>query len=78
LVRFAGKVQTQCVTSQTSYLSANDPRLHFGLGSATTADLEIVWPTGISEKFPKQQSNQLITIREGVGIVKNRQTLATL
>jgi hypothetical protein len=30
----------QAVLSQSSYYSANDPRLHFGLGSYTSVDLE--------------------------------------
>jgi hypothetical protein len=72
LVRYGGKVQAQCVTSQTSYLSANDPRLHFGLGNVTTADIEVHWPTGASETFTAQKADQLITIREGQGIVKGR------
>src|ERR1019366_9839963 len=65
LARYGGKVQAQCVTSQSSYLSANDPRLHFGLGAATTADVEVIWPTGKSESFPKLAADQLVTIREG-------------
>jgi len=32
----------------SSYLSVNDARLHFGLGAATVADLEIRWPMGRS------------------------------
>jgi enediyne biosynthesis protein E4 len=72
LVRYSGKVQAQSVTSQTSYLSANDPRLHFGLGAAATADVEIHWPTGSTESYPHLPADQLVTIREGQGIVKGR------
>jgi len=72
LVRYGGKVQAQCVTSQSSYLSANDPRLHFGLGAATTAEIEIYWPTGASETHSGIRANQLVTVREGEGIVKGR------
>ncbi len=72
LVRYGGKVQAQCVTSQSSYLSANDPRLHFGLGTASIADVEIHWPTGKNETFSGLKSGQLVTIREGEGIVKGR------
>ena len=45
----AGKVQAQEVVSQSSFYSSNDPRLHFGLGSAMSADLEIRWPNGNKE-----------------------------
>ncbi|MGC2604079.1 MAG: CRTAC1 family protein, partial [Silvibacterium sp.] len=44
LVRYGGKIQAQTVMSQTSYLSANDPRLHFGLGAEKTAEIEVHWP----------------------------------
>ncbi len=72
LVRYGGKVQAQCVVSQSSFISASDPRLHFGLGATTTADIEVHWPTGKMESYPHQTANQLVTIREGEGIVKGR------
>jgi hypothetical protein len=72
LARYGGKVQAQEVLSQSSYLSANDPRLHFGLGAATTVDIEIHWPLGLVEKYPALAAGQLVTIREGSGIVKGR------
>jgi hypothetical protein len=72
LVRYGGKVQAQTVTSQTSYLSANDPRLHFGLGAVSTADVEIHWPNGKTEAYPHLAAGQLFTIREGEGIIKGR------
>ena len=72
LARYGGKVQAQEVLSQSGYLSASDPRLHFGLGAATTADIEIHWPLGLVEKYPALTANQLVTIREGVGVVNGR------
>lgn len=72
LVQYGDKVQAQCVTSQASFLSSNDPRLHFGLGAATSADIQVYWPTGLSEKFPNVRADQLVTIKEGQGIVKGR------
>jgi hypothetical protein len=72
LVRYGGKVQAQCVVSQASFLSSNDPRLHFGLGSVSTADVEVYWPTGKMESYPHLAANQLVTIREGQGVVKGR------
>ncbi|MGH9511732.1 MAG: CRTAC1 family protein [Terriglobales bacterium] len=72
LVRYGGKVQAQSVTSQSSYISSNDPRLHFGLGNATTADIEIHWPTGKTETYRHLNAGQLVTIREGEGVVKGR------
>jgi hypothetical protein len=73
LVHYGGKVQAQCVTSQSSFLSSNDPRLHFGLGPATMVDIEVYWTSGaFPEKFQKIAADQLVTIREGEGIVRGR------
>jgi len=71
LVHYGGKVQAQCLTSQSSFLSSNDPRLHFGLGKTATVDIEVYWPTGASESFKNVAADQLVTIREGHGIVKS-------
>lgn len=72
LARYGGKVQAQGVLSQASYVSANDPRLHFGLGAGTSADLEVRWPSGIVERYPGVEANRLVTILEGHGIVPSR------
>ena len=45
-------------------------RLHFGLGEATAADLEVLWPSGFKESFPKVPADRVVTIREGDGIIK--------
>ncbi len=72
LVHYGGKVQAQSVTSQSSFLSANDPRLHFGLGTALKATVEIHWPTGAFETHADLAADQLVTIREGQGVVMGR------
>ena len=69
-VHYGGKVQAQEVQSQASFYSVNDFRLHFGLGTAEVADVEIRWPNGTKESLAKVAANQLITVREGSGIVK--------
>ena len=58
--------QTRFATSAGSYLSSNDKRLHFGLGSADSADIEIKWPSGISQVLRNVKVNQFITIEEPV------------
>jgi enediyne biosynthesis protein E4 len=60
------------VHSGTSVMSQNDLRLHFGLGSETHVDLiEVKWPTTQKvERFTKVAANQILTIREGEGILK--------
>ena len=72
LVRYGGKVQAQAVLSQSSFYSCNDSRLHFGLGSYRTVDIEIFWPNGLHEKHPGIEAGKLVTFREGVGIVPNK------
>jgi hypothetical protein len=71
-VRYGDKVQLRQLLSQSSYLSANDPRLHFGLGPATTADIEIRWPLGLIEKFAKVAADQLVVVTEGAGITSSQ------
>ena len=58
------------MTAQSSFFSANDRRLHFGLGDATSADLAIRWPNGGTETIPKVEADQLVVVREGDGIVR--------
>ena len=69
LARYAGKVQAKEVVSQSSFYSSNDPRLHFGLGSAMSAEVEIRWPNGSKEVHSNISCDQLLTVREGTGIV---------
>ena len=59
------------VHSGSSVMSQGDLRLHFGLGKAATVDLiEVKWPTTQKiERFTQIKANQILTIREGSGIV---------
>ena len=72
LVHYGGKVQAQAVLSQSSFYSCNDPRLHFGLGASNTVDIDVFWPNGLHEKFKAVSANQLVTLREGSGIVPSK------
>ena len=48
-----------------SYQSAQDPRLHFGLGSRTKVDaLEVRWPSGTVTRLTNIAANQILTIQE--------------
>ena len=65
-----GRTQVREVTSGSSYLGQNDPRLHVGLGAGTIVDrVEIRWPSGRMEVVQNVAANQVIVIREGAGIV---------
>jgi hypothetical protein len=70
VVTYGDRKQAQSVMAQSSYLSANDRRLHFGLGAEKSASLEIRWPNGNVEKIPDVQADRLVVIKEGAGIVR--------
>jgi hypothetical protein len=72
LAHYGGKVQAQTVLSQSSFYSCNDSRLHFGLGGFNSVDLDIYWPNGLHEQYKNLPTKQLITIREGSGIVSSK------
>ena len=54
----------------TSYMSASDPRIHFGLGkNAKIESLVITWPSGQVDKLTSVPADSIIAVKEGVGIV---------
>jgi hypothetical protein len=62
--------QTEEVHSGGSYLSQNDTRVHFGLGSAAKIDrVEIRWPSGAVETLSDLPANQFYSLLEGSGVV---------
>jgi tetratricopeptide (TPR) repeat protein len=49
-----------------SYQSASDSRLHIGVGAATVIDrLEVVWPSGTTQRFTNLAVDQGYLLREG-------------
>ncbi|MGB0122759.1 MAG: CRTAC1 family protein [Silvibacterium sp.] len=65
-----GMTQTDEIHSGGSYLSQNDLRVHFGLGSATKIDsLEIRWPSGKVETLTNLDADKFYSVLEGQGIV---------
>ena len=69
-VTYGGHRQVQAVSGQSSYLSVDDRRLHYGLGKSASSDVEIRWPNGKVEKIAGVPADQLIVVREGSGIVR--------
>ncbi|MDT4968020.1 MAG: enediyne biosynthesis protein [Acidobacteriota bacterium] len=66
--------QVDEVRSGGSYISQNDLRLHFGLERRTKIDLiEIRWPSGGIDKITNATVNKLLTVKEGQGIVNQRE-----
>lgn len=65
-----GVAQTEEIHSGGSYLSQNDLRVHFGLGSATKVDsIEIHWPSGATEVLHNVPADKFYSVLEGKGIV---------
>ena len=66
----AGKRRVGVCLRAYSYLSSNDPRVHFGLGATTAIDsFEIVWPSGApkKERFDVPGVDRVLTLQQGQG-----------
>ena len=69
LIAVGGRRLVADVPGGSSYLSQNDPRLHFGLGTAATYErIEVRWPGGRSEAFPGGPANEVRVVKEGSGV----------
>jgi hypothetical protein len=65
--------QVDEVRANSSYLSASDPRLHFGLGPATRVDRIVVhWPSGSVEKIESQLADQELIIQEDAAVISRK------
>ena len=62
--------QLEEVRSGSSYYSQNDLRIHFGLDAATTATVDIQWPSGTRDTLKAVAANRLYVIEEGGRILK--------
>ncbi|MGB6159237.1 MAG: CRTAC1 family protein [Acidobacteriaceae bacterium] len=70
-VKSAGTSQKQMLRSGSSYLSSSELVLTFGLGSSTKADVvEVHWPSGAVDHLTNINADQIVTIREGAGLVR--------
>jgi hypothetical protein len=65
-----GLTQSAEVRANSSFESASDPRLHFGLGAATRADsITIHWPSGKTDTLGPEFADQELVIEEGHGVL---------
>jgi enediyne biosynthesis protein E4 len=76
--------QTQEVRANSSFESASDPRLHFGVGLAAKVDaITLHWPSGVIDTVKSEATDQELVIEEGKGVaaripfVKNRPVTET-
>ena len=69
-VKAGGLTQVAEGRANSSFESASDPRLHFGLGSANHVDSIIVrWPSGTIDRIGAQSADQQLAIEEGKGLI---------
>jgi len=62
LVKVNGQVRYATATG--GYLSSNDKRLHFGLGSSERADVEVAWPSGVRQSLQDVTADKFLRIIE--------------
>jgi hypothetical protein len=68
-----GLTQYDEVRSGGSYLSSSDLRLHFGLGSRSVIGrLEVLWPSGQRDEILNPPVDRLLTVKEGVGLIRQQ------
>src|SRR2546427_10697399 len=67
-VRRRGRNLLRRAHTDSSYLSSNDVRVHFGLGEdAKIEELVVSWPDGQREAWDRIQADRIVTFRQGTG-----------
>jgi len=68
LFRKDGTSVKRWVRGDGSYLAANDPRVHFGLGKSSEVDrIQVRWLSGICESWNQITVDRIVNLREGTG-----------
>jgi enediyne biosynthesis protein E4 len=65
-----GETHVEQAKGGMSYMSASDPRIHFGLGKRSKVELlEITWPSGRVDRWKDVPVDRILAMKEGTGIV---------
>ena len=73
LLTSGGVTQTDIVRAGSSYLSASDRRVYFGLNKATVIEkVEVQWPSGTKDTLTNLATDTIYTITEGAGVTGKR------
>ena len=59
---FGQQTQTRFAMANTNFNGQNPPDLHFGMGSATQADLTVTWPDGVSWQCNAVDTNRFVIL----------------
>jgi hypothetical protein len=71
-VKAGDLTQMSEVQAGSSYLSQNDLRLHFGMGTHATVDrVEILWPSGKRDTLSNLPADSIYTVVEGEGVQRS-------
>jgi len=57
-----GRRAVRQVLAGSSYLSSEDPRVHFGLGQAKSAALTVRYPDGSVQRLARVRANRIVTV----------------
>ncbi len=69
MIRAGGRTVRRDVRTAYSYLAANDPRVHVGLGTATRVEaVDVRWIDGVEERFGPFDADRVVTLRRGTGV----------
>ena len=60
----AGRIQRRTVSGSVGYASTSDLTVHFGLGEASRASVQIHWPSGAIQSLGEQAADQRLKIEE--------------
>jgi enediyne biosynthesis protein E4 len=72
-IQVGSRRQVAEVRSGGSYISHNDTRVHFGLGTAASVDrMTVRWPNGVLEPLGSAAADRFYVVREGSGITPGR------
>lgn len=67
-VTAGGRSRRSWINPGYSFLSSNDPRAHFGLGSAEAVEsIEVLWPDGVRERFAGSPADRVVVLHKGEG-----------
>ncbi len=68
IISESGLEQYGTVTTASSYLSASDKRVHFGLGKdRRVKSIQVRWPSGTVQEMKDVEADQIISIKEPAG-----------
>jgi hypothetical protein len=73
IITIEGKQRIRMVNPGYSIMSSHDPRVHFGLGKATSVEqMVVIWPDGEEENFGSFKADQIVTLKKGHAKLKEK------